>query len=149
MSGIVCAIRGGPGSQATIANAIDLARESGEPLVFVYVVDLEFLSRTGISRVRTISEEMHQMGEFILLAAQTQAAEQGVTAQGIVRHGNVREEIADLCQEIGATTCVMGRPQTGQESNVFTPDMLEQFGEYAQERVGATVILMDEDEETS
>jgi len=149
MSGIVCAIRGGPGSRATIANAIDLARESGEPLVFVYVVDLEFLSRTGISRVRTISEEMHQMGEFILLAAQTQAAEQGVTAQGVVRHGNVREEIAELCQDIGATTCVMGRPQAGQESNVFTADMLEQFGVFTEEQVGVRVVVMDDDEETS
>lgn len=146
MSGIVCAIRGGPGSRATIARAIEQARETGEPLIFLYVVDLDFLLRTETSRVRTISEEMHQMGEFILLAAQAKAMEKGVTAQGVVRHGNVIEEITGLCHEIGASCCILGRPQAEQESNVFTADTLEQFCEYAEEQVGAKIIVLDEKE---
>jgi len=44
--------------------------------------------------MHTISAEMVQMGEFILLAAQTAAAEQGVTALTEVRHGDVAERYA-------------------------------------------------------
>ena len=43
MSGILCAIRGGPASKATIARAIDLAHETGARLVFLYIVNLDFL----------------------------------------------------------------------------------------------------------
>ena len=70
MSGILCAIRGGPNSQPTIEQAVVLAQETGLPLWFLYVVNLGFLTHTSTSRVRTISEQMHQMGEYILLTAQ-------------------------------------------------------------------------------
>ena len=93
MSGIVCAIRGGPDSQPTIAQAISLAKETELPLHFLYVVNLDFLSHTTSSRVHTISMEMHQMGEFILLSAQSLASTLGITTEGAIRHGNVMEEI--------------------------------------------------------
>ena len=44
MPGILCAVRGGPASQPTIAKAIALAQETGLPLYFLYVVNLDFLS---------------------------------------------------------------------------------------------------------
>ena len=44
MSGVICAVRGGPDSQSTVARAIALARESGLPLYFLYVVNLDFLA---------------------------------------------------------------------------------------------------------
>ena len=93
MSGILCAIRGGPESQAPIACAIDLAEETGLPLVFLYVVNLDFLSHATSCHIPSVKAEMHQMGEFILLTAQSTARERGVTAEGTVRQGNVTEEI--------------------------------------------------------
>ena len=50
MPGIVCAVRGGPASQPTIEKAIALALETGLPLCFLYVVNLDFLSQTPTSR---------------------------------------------------------------------------------------------------
>lgn len=44
MSGIVCAIRGGPFSRPTIDKAIALSRESGQQVHFLYVINLDFLS---------------------------------------------------------------------------------------------------------
>jgi hypothetical protein len=67
MTGIICAIRGGPASQPTIARSIALAQETSLPLHFLYVVNLDFLTRTSLSRVHVIAQEMQQMGEFILL----------------------------------------------------------------------------------
>lgn len=143
MSGIVCAIRGGPNSQATIARAIGLAKDSNLPLYFLYVVNLDFLSRTSSSRVHTISHEMRQMGEFILLTAQARAAAQDIPAQGVIRQGNVGQEIVDLCHELEADYLVLGRPQVQEEGSLFTQDLLQQFIERTEEQTNARVVLPD------
>jgi nucleotide-binding universal stress UspA family protein len=145
MSGIVCAIRGGPSSQATIAQAIALAKETGLPLHFLYVVNLDFMSHTSSSHVQPVSGEMHQMGEFILIKAEEAAAEQGVRAQGTVRKGKVREEIAGLCHEIEAEYLVLGRPHIEGEDNIFTQALLTQFIDQIEQETGAQVVLLPED----
>jgi nucleotide-binding universal stress UspA family protein len=145
MSGIVAAVRGGPASKSTIVTAINLAQETGLPLYFLYVVNLDFLTRTSSTRVHTISEEMHQMGEFILFTAQAEASACGVTAQGVVRHGDVGEEIVNLSHEIEADYLVLGRPKLQQEESVFTQDLLRQFIAQTEEQTGAHVILPEEE----
>ena len=145
MSGIVCAVRGGPDSQATISRAITLAQETDLPLYFVYIVNLDFLTRTSSARVHTISEQMHQMGEFILLTAQSSAAAQGITAEGVVRHGNVSEEIIRLCHELSVDYLILGRPKIQHENSVFTHERLQHMIEQTEEQTGATVVLPDED----
>jgi nucleotide-binding universal stress UspA family protein len=143
MAGIVCAVRGGPHSQTTISRAISLAQETGLPLHFLYVVNLDFLTHTSSSRVRTISEEMRQMGEFILLAAQSRALTEGVAAETHVLQGNVGEEIVTLCRELAADYVVMGLPQIEQEENLFTHERLQAFIQDTEERTGAEVVLPD------
>lgn len=145
MGGIVCAIRGGPHSQPTITRAIHLAQETGQPLYFLYIVNLDFLSHTSSTRVHTISGEMHQMGEFILLMAQDVAARQGVEAGGVIRHGNVGEEIMTLCHELEAEYLVLGRPKVEREDTVFTRELLQQFVARTEEQTGAMVVLPEED----
>jgi nucleotide-binding universal stress UspA family protein len=141
MSGILCPIRGGPSSQDTIAEAVALAQETRLPLHFLYIVNLDFLSRTTSSRVRTISEQMHLMGESILFAAQAQAEKQGIAAQGIVRQGDVGEEIVAACHELGADYLVLGRPQSQEEENVFTHAQLQAFVKRLEEQTGAKVVM--------
>jgi nucleotide-binding universal stress UspA family protein len=143
MSGIVCAVRGGPNSQATIARAIELAKETNLSLYFLYVVNLDFLSRTSSSRVHTISREMRQMGEFIILTAQAKAAAEDIPAQGIIRQGDVGQEIVDLCHEIEADYLVLGRPQVQEEESIFTHDLLQEFIERTEEQTNARVVLPD------
>jgi len=140
MTGIVCAIRGGPASQPTITHAVSLAQETGLPLYFLYIVNLDFLSHTSSSRVHTITQEMQQMGEFILLTAQATAAAHSVNAHGVVRHGNVTEEIIQLCHEISADYVVLGSPQLRQKENVFSHDRMAQFAEKLEEQTGARVV---------
>ena len=145
MSGIVCAVRGGPASQPTIAKAIALAQETGLPLYFLYVVNLDFLSHTPTSRVHTISQEMHEMGEFILLFAQEGASRQGISAGGVVRHGKVGEELIGLCHELEADYLVLGKPKVEQEDAVFTHDLLREFVARSEEQTGAKVVFPEED----
>jgi nucleotide-binding universal stress UspA family protein len=145
MPGIVCAVRGGPASQPTLAKAIALARETSLPLCFLYVVNLDFLSQTPTSRVHTISQEMHEMGEFILLMAQEACEREGVTAQGVVRHGSVSEEVIDLCHELEADYLVMGLPGLGHEDSVFTHDLLREFAARTEAQTGAKVVFPEGD----
>jgi K+-sensing histidine kinase KdpD len=139
MTGIVCAIRGGPDSQATITQAITLAKEIRARLCFLYVVNLDVLSHTS-SSVHTASEQIHQMGEFILLTAQSLAEAQGVATQREVRRGGLGEEIIGLCRELAAEYLILGRPQS-QEENIFTQALLAQFIERTEQHTGAKVIL--------
>ncbi len=147
MRPIVCAIRGGPHSRPTIDKAISFAGETGLPLYFLFIVNLDFLAHTTSTRTHTISREMEQMGEFILLTAQSRAAEQGVAAEGVVRHGSVGPEIIAFCREIDAGTIVMGRPQLGEdEGDVFTQSRLNAFVDLVKGQTGAEVVMPDREE---
>ena len=143
MSGVVCAIRGGPSSQHTIIRAIDLAQEKKLPLYFLYVVNLDFLAHTESSRTRLISKEMHEMGEFILCTAQEAAQEQGIIAEGIVRHGKVTEEIINLAKELYADYIILGQPEGVDEKDFFTLERLRRFSERLSLESGAEVIITE------
>ncbi len=141
MAGIVCAIRGGPQSGPTIDRAIELARESGLPIHFLYVVNLDFLARTASSRTQVISQELRDMGEFILLSAQDAAGVAGVEADGAVRDGNVLEEMAAFCRELQADYLIIGVPKPQNEENVFSHEHLPAYAEHLQATTGATVVM--------
>ena len=143
MSGIVCAIRGGPASHPTIQKAISLAQETGQKIHFLYVVNLDFLGRTSSSRTHTITKELRQMGEFILLTAQVQAQNKGVESEGITREGNVGGEIIRLCQDTMADYVVLGSPKGEHEDNAFTRERMKQFAQTIETASGAKMILAE------
>ena len=145
MSGIVCAVRGGPDSRPTIEKAIALAKESNQALYFVYIVNIDFLDHTMRSRVQTISQQIQQMGEFILLTAQAAAKAKGIEAQGVVRHGDVTREISNLCHEVQADYLVIGRPKFHLEDSLFTELQLAEFIERIEKQTGAKVIFPEAD----
>lgn len=141
MSGIVCAIRGGPGSQPTIERAINLAKETDLPLYFMFVVNFDFFTRTESSRFHLIEKDMHNMGEFILLTAQEQAGKLGIRAEGIVRQGGVVEEIIAVSNELQANYVVLGSPQGIQVEDAFSQDHFSEFVSRIEEESGAQVIF--------
>ncbi len=143
MSGIICAIRGGPASRSTIAKAIELAKKTGEPLYFLYVVNLDFMASSSSSRVQTISEEMRQMGEFILLMAQSRAAEKGVEARAMIREGEVEEEIVKIAQELSADYVVLGRPASAEVGNVFSLEKISRLADNIRRETGAEVVFAE------
>ena len=140
MSGIVCAIRGGPLSQSTIRQAIDTASQHQIPVYFLYVVNLDFLEHTEQSRTKVIQQEMRAMGEFICLKAQIEAKREGVQADIAVREGNVTQEIIALCHEIEADYVILGRPQSERTTNFFDLERLKKFGQTLETQTGAEVI---------
>jgi nucleotide-binding universal stress UspA family protein len=143
MSGIVCAIRGGPDSQPTIHRSITLAQETGKTIFFLYVVNLDFLSSTATSRTHVVLEEMQEMGEFIMRTAQAQALAKGVSAEIAVRQGHVGTEIIKICQEIQADFVVLGRPRQKAKADVFTQERLNQFAQHIEKESHATVVFAE------
>ena len=141
MSGIVCAIRGGPSSQPTIRQAVTIARQNQISIYFLYVVNLDFLEYTEQSRTEVLQQEMRSMGEFICLKAQIEAQRAGVQAEVAVREGNVTKEIVALCHEVDADYVILGRPQGDQDTNIFNMERLRKFAQTLESQTGAEVIF--------
>jgi nucleotide-binding universal stress UspA family protein len=145
MSVILCAIRGGPECQPTIAQAISLAQETGLPVHFLYIVNRDLVSSANGPRVRAISGQVRQMARSVLRTALAWAGTEDVTAQGVIRQGNVGDEIASLCRDLEADYLVIGRPRPHEERNVFPEDLLPQFIQQIEKQTGAEVVPLDGD----
>jgi nucleotide-binding universal stress UspA family protein len=110
MGKILCATRGGEASYRTQDKAIALAKERGDTLLFLYVVDLHFLDKTAGPIVVDVGNEVTKMGEFLLLMAKERAAEQGIVADTISREGEVRQVLKETVRQEGVSLVVLGRP---------------------------------------
>jgi len=137
---ILCATRGGEASNRTQNKAIALAKERGDSLLFLYVVDLRFLDKTAAPIVVDVEDEVHDMGEFLLLIAQERAQEQGVEVRTACRRGKVREEIKKCAVEEGVSLIVLGKP--GEEESAFHLASLEKFAHQLEEETGIKTIIV-------
>ena len=144
MSGIICAVRGGPASQPTIARAIALAQQTGHPLHFLYIVNLDFLAQSVMHHKDFAAHEMAHLGEFIILMAQERAAAAGITAFSDVRHGKFLEELLALCKELEAGYVVLGHPK-GKHS-LLSPDVLKTVQHDIETNTTARVVWAGEDD---
>lgn len=138
---IVCATRSGHSSRLAQDKAIALAKERGEDLVFLYVVDPNVLAHTSYTRPREIAHDLYRMGEFILAMAQEYAANQGVCASGEIRFGEVRQEIKRFVEEKKASLLVLGRPGEDILRRLFSPSDIEDFAAEVEKETGVPVIL--------
>ncbi|MBC8262843.1 MAG: universal stress protein [Anaerolineales bacterium] len=143
MSVILCAIRGGPECQPTIAQAISLAQETGLTVHFLYIVNRDLLSSADGAHVGAISGQIHQMGRSVLRTALAWASTEDVTAQGVIRQGNVGDEIASLCRDLEADYLILGQPQAQGEKDTFSEGLLSQFIERIEKQTGAEVVPLD------
>lgn len=140
MSLILCATRGGESSYRTQQAAIALAKERGDKILFLYVLNLDFLDKTAAPIVIDIESELAEMGRFFLLMATERATEQGVAVSTSIRKGAVREEIIQAVKEEGAALVVLGRP-AGKQS-AFEMESLEAFAAEIERVTGAETVLV-------
>ncbi len=136
---ILCPTRGGPASYNTQDKAIALAKEKGDTLLFLYIVNLHFLDKTAAPIVVDVEDEVHQMGEFLLLIAKERAEEQGVETRTISRKGEVRDEIKKVALEEKVSLVMFGRP-AGDESTFELAD-LKTFAAEIEKETGIETII--------
>ncbi|MCJ7702029.1 MAG: universal stress protein [Anaerolineales bacterium] len=136
---ILCATRGGEASYRTQQAAIALAKERGDEIVFLYVIDLRFLDKTAAPIVVDIEGELEQMGLFFLLMAKERATEHDVKVRTITRKGVVQDEIINAARDEGATLVVLGLP-AGKRS-AFETSSLQAFAAKIERETDAETIL--------
>jgi nucleotide-binding universal stress UspA family protein len=137
MGKILCPTRGGEGSYRTQDAAIALAKERGDELLFLYVVDLDFLNKTERAvRPDVVGREMMRMGEFLLSMAQERAQAQGVEARYMLRQGDVRNEIKAAAVEQEVTMVVLGQSTGDEPESAFAAAGLVEFAEEIQAETG-------------
>lgn len=140
MGKILCPTRGGEGSYRTQDAAIAMAKEHGDELVFLFVVDLDFLNKTERAvRPDVVAEGMKHLGEFLLSMAQERARNQGWDAQYVVREGDVRTEITAAAVEQEATMVVLGQSTEDDPTCTFDPQRLFKFAEQIEADTGVEV----------
>lgn len=143
MGKILCPTRGGEGSYRTQDAAIAIAKERGDELVFLYVVDLDFLSKTERAvRPDVVAKEMRHMGEFLLSMAQERARNQGVEAGYILRQGDVRAEVKAAAVEESATLVVLGQAAANEPECAFPPAALVEFAEEIEAETGIEALVV-------
>ena len=141
MKKILCATRGGEASQKTQDAVIAMAKEHGATILFLYVVDVEFLRLTARGvRPDVVSAEMEHMGEFLLALACERAAAQGVEAETCLRHGPLVEALESAAREEGADAIAFGRP-AGPDSSFALAD-LEALAAQIKEDIGINTYIL-------
>jgi nucleotide-binding universal stress UspA family protein len=134
MSKILCATRGGEASYRTQDAVIARAKGEGAEVLFLYVVDLEFLKQTFTgARADVMLHEMERMGNFLLAMACERAEKAGVQARPVLRHGSLVEALREVAGEEEVTLIAFGRPA---KESVFQPSGLEKLTQKLKEETG-------------
>lgn len=111
MSGIVCAVRGGPGSHYTRREGLSRALETGAPLHLLVVVPPASYGPLHEGEQRAIRAELAWRE---LALARSNAAQMGSPDAQFniqIRIGELRETITEFAQEVGADRVVLGAPR--------------------------------------
>jgi nucleotide-binding universal stress UspA family protein len=127
---ILCAVRGGQESRNTVIRAIDLALEHNARLTFFHILDAEFLGAASLTMtpVRSIYQQLHEMGEFTMLILCDRASRRGVARVDYkVQEGDIKQLLRQMALETHADIMVMGRPVRSPGSNVFTRENFADF----------------------
>ena len=138
MSSIVCATRGGQGSRAVQLEAIEIARETGERLIFLYVVNLSAVEDHEEVLVGAIRSEFHWLGRVLLHVARQRAERAGVEAEIAIREGDVTEEIERFLEQSDARLLLLGAPR-GTTPRIFGDDAIEKFAQTIEQDTGVKV----------
>ncbi len=134
MGKILCSTRGGEASYRAQDAAIALAKERGDTLIFLYVVDLHFLDKIRGTTIVPVEQEVTKMGQFLLLMAQERAAEQGIVAETTCREGEFRPELESAAREESVSLILLGRPADGE--SMFKLAALQTFAAEVERETG-------------
>lgn len=138
METIVCATRGGEGGRAAQRQAIKLARERRQPLVFLYVLDASDLGEIKPSLLKAVRAELTWLGKALVNAARQRARAANVEAEVVIREGDVQEEICNFLKESQAGLLLLGASR-GTTATVFGDDAVERFATNIKEETGVAV----------
>lgn len=134
---IVCATRGGQGSRAAQSLAVQIARESGARLTFLYIVDMHALGEVDEKLTAAVYAELRWLGRAMLRVAKQRGEQLGLDVDLAIREGTVWEAMARFVRENTASLLVLGAPRG--TSNRFGDDAIETFARAIEVETGVPV----------
>jgi nucleotide-binding universal stress UspA family protein len=144
---IVCATHGGEASRRTRERAIQLAKESGAELIFLYVVDPSFAQDTDEAMQAAIADELNRLGRSLLGIARAQAEKEGVRTRAVVKLGPIQETIKDYLRQVNASRLVIGAAKPSERAPTFDAAKMEGFAGVVQNELNIEVVTVKEEEE--
>ena len=108
MDSVLCLTRNGKGGIRAQKEAIRIAKDRGDSLVFLFVADSSFLNKLAAPIVVDIKEVLESMGRFILSAAIERASAEGVNSVSLIRYGVWRTVLLNIVSEIDPTIIIIG-----------------------------------------
>jgi len=142
MKTLVCAIRGGQASRTTQGKAIDIAKERGFNIIFLYVIDTNLIEKSDYRIRIELKDEILRMGRLLLRIARTQARKKGVEADFVTGEGTIREAIEKCLIEKKADLLVLGSPKEEHNQKYFKTEQIEKFAELITESTGVKVEIV-------
>jgi nucleotide-binding universal stress UspA family protein len=137
---IICATRGGEGSEPTVERAIELARERQVGVTFLHIADLEFMRRATTGHVSLAAEELRKMGEFLMIRLVDRAQEEGVEADFAVRQGRFEDQLLRYLVETRPATLILGCPQP--DTCLLEPPILARVAREVERQTGVQVEML-------
>ena len=128
--------------ERALAYAADWAKSAGAPVVIVHVIEWSPYSfntpMENEARHKRRETELERAHAEIVDPLVTRLREQGIEAEGMIRHGHPAHTLSQLAGEAGATNIVVGRTGSSRiKSHLFgsVPSTLVQVA-----RVPVTVV---------
>ncbi len=147
MATILCPTRGGEESIKNLEKSIQIASERGWNILFLYVSNTSFLLNFGSPVVmKNIENELEDMGEFILTAAQEKAEKMGVKADILIKSGTFRDILKAVIAETHTAILILGSSAGG--TGVMTREYLLQLIQHIHADTGVEVFVLKNGEIT-
>ncbi|WP_371223514.1 universal stress protein [Roseovarius sp. 2305UL8-3] len=121
---VLLAVDGSDGSDRAMDHALKRAQIGEAKIVVAYVIEWSPYSfntpEENAERHERRESEIERANSGVVVPALAKLADAGISAEGIVRHGNPAETLVDIAQEVGAAQIVIGRRgQNGLKSLIF------------------------------
>ena len=144
MPGVLCPTRGGEASYPNQDQAIQIAKERGSGILFLYVTDVRFLGRIASPMIVDVEEEINEMGEFLLAMACERADKAGVVSRTLVLRGAFQDALVEAIQGNDVDVVVLGSP--GGETGITTTDYLHELTAMLVDELSVEVYVVDQGE---
>lgn len=144
MTTLLCPTRGGQASYANQDGAIRLAKEHNASLIFLYIVNVEFLGQAASPIPLDIEDELERLGEFVLAMAQERALAAGIEAQVVFKRGELESALPEAIEEIQPDIVVFGSP--GTDTAKLTRTYLDELAEGLAQDWGIEVFFLRDGE---
>ncbi|MCP3977609.1 MAG: hypothetical protein GY720_24250 [bacterium] len=141
MSGIVCALRGGPGSYYTRRAGLERSTADDIPLYLLIVIPAESYGDLHEGEQRAIRAEMAWRELALARATASQLGQPDAQFNIQVRIGDLRAVVSEFTAEVGAGNLLLGTPRKAADAVLSSSEVAELAGEF-QAQLGITVDII-------